>query len=108
MGIAAPIPPCSARLTPGFAAGYGEMFTRHASDREPMGMEIGGPRAEVHAAISWPLTAHLALDLVTTAALTQATRVESHGRATPDPTVVFPAEPRALLRFAIGVRYGAL
>lgn len=108
IGIDVPIALGSARLTPGFAAGYGEMFTRHASDGEPMGMEIGGPRAEVHAAISWPLTAHLAVDLVTTGALTQATRVESHGRGVPDPTVVFPAEPRALLRFAIGVRYGAL
>jgi hypothetical protein len=108
VGIDVPIAIGRARLTPGFAAGYGEMFTRHASDGEPMGMEIGGPRAEVHAAVSWPLTAHLAVDLVTTGALTQATRIESRGPAVPDPALVFPAEPRALLRFAVGVRYGAL
>jgi len=107
-GIDVPIALGRTRLTPGFAAGYGTMFTRHKSDGERMGIEISGPRAEVHVAFSIPLSAHLALDLVTTGALTQATAMETHGTDAPDPTVVFPDEPRALVRFAVGVRYGAL
>lgn len=107
-GIDVPIALGRTRLTPGFAAGYGTMFTRHHSDGEQMGVEISGPRAEVHVAFSIPLSAHLALDLVTTGALTQATAMETHGQDVPDPTVAFPDEPRALVRFAVGVRYGAL
>ncbi len=107
-GIDVPIALGHTRLTPGFAAGFGAMFTRYKSDGEKMGVEISGPRAEVHVAFSLPLSAHLALDLVTTAALTQATAMEAHDTDTPDPTVVFPDEPRALVRFAVGVRYGAL
>jgi hypothetical protein len=107
IGIDVPIAFGRTRLTPGFAAGYGTMFTKHKGDGERMGVEISGPRAEVHAALSLPLTAHLALDLVTTGALTQATRMEAHGDVA-DPATAFPGEPRALLRFAIGVRYGAL
>ena len=107
-GIDVPIALGHTRLTPGFAAGFGAMFTRYKSDGAKMGVEISGPRAEVHVAFSVPLSAHLALDLVTTAALTQATAMETHGADTPDPTVVFPDEPRALVRFAVGVRYGAL
>lgn len=107
-GIDVPIALGRARVTPGFAAGYGTMFTRHRSDGEKMGIELSGPRAEVHVAFSLPLSAHLALDLVTTGALTQATAMETHGADAPDPAVVFPDEPRALVRFAVGVRYGAL
>lgn len=108
VGIDVPIALGRARLTPGFAAGYGTMFTRYRSDSEKMGIEISGPRAEVHVAFSIPLSAHLAIDLVTTGALTQATAMETHGTDVPDPAVVFPDEPRALVRFAAGVRYGAL
>jgi hypothetical protein len=109
-GIDVPIAVGWTRLTLGFAAGYGSMFTRHhdADAGEKMGVEISGPRAEVHAALSLPLTAHIALDLVTTGELTQATWTETHGPGAPDPTVVFPDIPRALFRIAIGVRYGAL
>jgi hypothetical protein len=106
-GIDVPIALGRMRLTPGFAAGFGTMFTRHHGDDEHMGIEISGPRAEMHAALSIPLTEHLALDLVTTGALTQATEMETHGHTVPDPTIAFPAEPRAFVRFAIGVRYGA-
>jgi hypothetical protein len=107
-GIDVPIALGGIRLTPGFAAGYGTMFTHHHSDGEKMGIEISGPRAEVHVALSIPLTAHLALELVTTGALTQPTAKEIHGTDVPDPAVVYPDEPRALVRFAAGVRYGAL
>jgi hypothetical protein len=40
--------------------------------------------------------------------MTQATGMETHGDAPPDATVVFPDEPRAVFRFAVGIRYGAL
>jgi hypothetical protein len=107
-GIDVPITMGSTRLTLGFAAGYGSMFTRHHGDGERIGIEISGPRAEVHAALSLPLTAHIAIDLSATGALTQATGMETHGPDSPDPSITFPDEPRALLRFALGVRYGAL
>jgi hypothetical protein len=108
VGINVPIAIGRTRLTPGFAAGYGGMFTRRRGDGEGMGVEISGPRAEVHAAFSVPLTAHLAVDLIATGALTKATHMEIHGRDLPDPAIAFPDEPRALLRLAFGVRYGAL
>jgi hypothetical protein len=107
-GIDVPIALGRTRLTPGFAAGYGTIFTHRGSEDERMGVEISGPRAEVHAAFSLPLTAHIAVDLMLTGALTQATAMETHGRDIPDPVAVFPDEPRGFVRFAVGVRYGAL
>jgi hypothetical protein len=108
VGVDIPIAIGGARLSPGFAAGYGTMLTHHLGDGDKTGIEISGPRAEVHAALSLPLTAHIALDLMATATLTQATGMETHGDGTPDPAIAFPDEPRALFRFAVGVRYGAL
>ena len=101
IGIDVPIVVGRARLTPGFAAGYGGMFTRLRTDDEKVGIEV-------HAALSVPLTSHIALDLTAAGTLTQATEVENHRPEAPDPGVVFPDEPRALVRFALGVRYGAL
>jgi hypothetical protein len=108
VGIDVPIALGRMRLTPGFAAGYGTMLTHRGSEDDRMGVEISGPRAEVHAAFSLPLTAHIAIDLMLTGALTQATAMETHGRDIPDPVTVFPDEPRGFVRFAVGVRYGAL
>jgi hypothetical protein len=109
-GIDIPIAIGRTRLTPGFAAGYGTMLTHRVGDGdEKTGIEISGPRAEAHVSWSIPLTAHLALDLGTTAELTQATGMETHG--TPSgtaPPIDYPDEPRALFRLAVGVRYGAL
>jgi hypothetical protein len=107
-GIDVPIAIGRTRLTPGFAAGYGTIFTHRGSEEDRMGVEISGPRAEVHAAFSLPVTAHVAIDLMLTAALTQATAMETHGPVIPDPVAIFPNEPRAFVRFAVGVRYGAL
>lgn len=107
-GIDVPIAVGRTRLTPGFAAGYGTIFTHRGSEEDRMGVEISGPRAEVHAAFSLPLTAHIAVDLMLTGALTQATAMETHGHDIPDPVAVFPNEPRGFVRFAVGVRYGAL
>jgi hypothetical protein len=108
-GIDIPIAIGRSRLTPGFAAGYGTMLTHHIGDGEKTGIEISGPRAEAHVGLSIPVTSHLAIDLATTAELTQATGMETHG--TPSGTgaaIVYPDEPRALFRFAVGVRYGVL
>lgn len=107
VGVDIPIAVGGLRLTPGFAAGYGMMLTHHIGDGDKTGIEISGPRAEAHVALSIPLTPHIALDLATTAELTQATGMETHGD-TPDATIAFPDEPRALFRLAVGVRYGAL
>ena len=109
VGIDVPIAAGRTRLTPGFAAGYGMMLTHHIGDGEKTGIEISGPRAEVHVALAIPLTPHIAIDLATSAELTQATGMETHGSApSPDAAILYPDEPRALFRFAIGVRYGAL
>ncbi|HEX3763001.1 MAG TPA: hypothetical protein VHW23_30100 [Kofleriaceae bacterium] len=109
VGIDIPVTVGRIRLTPGFAAGYGTMLTHDIGDDEKTGIEISGPRAEAHLALAIPLTPHIAIDLATTAELTQATGTEIHG-STPagDPTLLYPEAPRALFRFAIGVRYGAL
>jgi len=104
-GVDVPIALGRIRLTPGFAAGYGMMLTHHVGDSEDTGVEISGPRADAHVALAIPLTSHIALDLSTTAELTQATGMETHGGA-PDAAIAFPDEPRALFRIAIGVRYG--
>jgi hypothetical protein len=89
------------------------MLTHHIGDGdEKTGIEISGPRAEVHVALAIPLTPHIAIDLATTAELTQMTGVEAHGSApgpapAPDPAIVYPDAPHGLFRFAIGLRYGA-
>jgi hypothetical protein len=106
-GIDIPIALGRNRLTPGFAAGYGTMLTHHVGDGEKTGIEISGPRAEVHIGFTIPLTPHVAIDLATTAELTQATGMETHGSVATG-AVVFPDEPRALFRIAVGVRYGEL
>ena len=108
LGIDVPIVLGRARLTPGFAAGYGGMFTRLRTDDDKVGVEIHGPRAEAHAVLSIPLTRHIALDVTAAASMTQVTGVETRGAQAPDPAIVFPDEPRALVRLAVGVRYGAL
>jgi hypothetical protein len=109
-GIDIPIAVGRTRVTPGFGAGYGTMLTHRIGDGdEKTGIEISGPRAEAHVSWSIPLTPHLALDLETTAELTQATGRENHGTpSATDPTIVYPDAPRALFRLAVGVRYGAL
>jgi hypothetical protein len=110
VGIDIPIAVGRIRLTPGFAAGYGTMLTHRSGDSDETGVEISGPRAEAHAALAIPLTPHIAIDLATTAELTQAARIEirSMTPGSSDPAILYPDEPRALFRFAIGLRYGAL
>jgi hypothetical protein len=108
VGIDVPIAVGRDRLTLGFAAGYGQMFTRRHDAGEHTGIELGGPRAELHAAFAVPVTDHIALDLTATGSLNQVTRTETDGAGMLDPTIVFPGEPRAFVRLALGLRYGAL
>lgn len=110
VGIDIPVAVGRLRLTPGFAAGYGTMLTHHIGDFDAKsGIEISGPRAEAHLALAIPLTPHIAIDLATMAELTQVTGTETHGSPVfNDPAILYPGAPRALLRFAIGIHYGAL
>jgi len=108
-GIDIPITVGGLRLRPGFSAGYGSMLTHHLGDDREAGIEMSGLRAEAHLGLSIPLSAHLAIDLVTAAELTQATAIETRGMpAAADSMVACPDEPRALFRLAVGIRYGAL
>lgn len=87
-------------FSPGFAAGLGQMHTR-GGDRD-MRAETGGPRADVHATLSIPVGG-MAIDLFGAADLTQETRVEWGPTMAP-----LPDEPRLLVRFGAGLRYGGL
>lgn len=107
VGLDVPIAVGRDRLTLGFAAGYGQMFTRRDGAGEHTGVELGGPRAELHAAFAVPVTAHIALDLTASGSLNQVTRTENH-LGMLDPAIMFPGEPRAFVRLALGLRYGAL
>ncbi len=102
VGLDIPIAVHGMTLSPGFAAGIGSMHTHMPG--MPMGTETGGLRAEIHTTLSIPLTSRIAIDLSLTADMTQATHIEIEVT----PSVPFPDEPRALVRFGAGVRYGGL
>ena len=68
-----------------------------------MGTETNGLRANVHATLTIPLGRRFAIDVIVAGDMTQATHIEMHGASD---ALAFPAEPRALLRFGAGVRYG--
>jgi hypothetical protein len=88
-------------IVPGFGGGLGEIGTHVARiSGEKMFNRTGGLRAEVHAALSLPITRKLALDVAISADITQATSVETNT------TMPFPAEPLWLVRLGLGVRYG--
>ncbi|MDQ3336415.1 MAG: hypothetical protein M4D80_14705 [Myxococcota bacterium] len=84
-------------LSPGFAAGMGNTWTR--SDDGTTAGETGGLRADVHATLTVPLTNRWSLDLSFALDLTQETRIES------DTMSSIPDEPLALLRFGVGMRW---
>ena len=98
LGIDVPFALRRGTLAFGFAAGLGAMHTRD----EATGAEgrTGGLRADVHATFSIPIKRRVALDLGATIDFTQETHVDSAMR--------LPADPTALLRFGLGLRYGGL
>ena len=91
-----------ALVAPGFGGGIGEMRTHVDTQSWRMHSETGGLRADVHATVSYPLAAALALDVSLALDLTQATHVEN---TSPTP---LPDEPLWLVRFGVGLRYGRL
>ena len=100
-----PIAIGSVTLSPGFAMGIGSTRTKERMrpevGRRPR-QESGGFQADVHATLSIPLYGRFALDVALAGDLTGETHIEST-REMP-----FPDEPRALLRFGVGLRYGGL
>ncbi|MEO8706207.1 MAG: hypothetical protein ABI867_39620 [Kofleriaceae bacterium] len=100
VGIDIPFELGRATITPGFAAGLGQMRTRDAIQR--MRTETGGLRADVHVTLTIPFANRFALDIFSAADLTQETHVEG------SVTNLLPEEPRALLRLGVGLRYGGL
>ncbi len=101
VGIDIPLAIGPLTISPGFAAGLGQMHTRGATHE--MRAETGGVRADVHVALSIPIWRRLAVDVFTAADLTQETRVEWDDTMEP-----LPDEPRLLVRFGVGLRYGGL
>jgi hypothetical protein len=101
VGIDIPFAVHGMTLSPGFAAGLGQMHTR--GELPGMRSETGGVRADVHATLAIPFRHQLALELFTAADLTQETRIESGSMMG-----ALPAEPRALVRVGVGLRYGGL
>jgi hypothetical protein len=89
-------------VSPGFGGGVGTVFTRLHDMEGKMGAEVGGLRADAHVTAAYPLTKKLALEVDVSAALTQATHIESFS---PMP---LPDVPTALFRFGAGLRYGGL
>lgn len=91
-------------LSPGFAAGIGQLHTRGAT-RE-VREDTGRACADVHVALSIPLVKRLALDVFAAADLMQATRLEEDSTMTSG--IELPDEPRFLVRAGLGLRYGGL
>jgi hypothetical protein len=111
VGLDVPLLLGRVRLAPGFAAGGGTLFTRDHTESAHFGTETNGLRANVHLTLTVPIAHRFALDVFAAGDLTQATRIEDHGDVhlqTGETPVMFPAEPRALVRVGIGIRYGGL
>lgn len=90
-------------FAPGFGGGIGSMKTHVGG----VGGVTGGLRAEVHAALSVPLAAKLALDLSAAIELTQATHEETWMHEGEAPITV-PDEPLWMVRLGVGLRWGQL
>ena len=99
VGVDIPFAVGGVSVAPGFAAGLGQMHTRGATRQ--MRAETGGPCADAHLTLSFPLWGHFALDAFAAADLTQETHIESE-------MIALPPEPRLLLRIGAGLRYEGL
>lgn len=89
-----------ATLSPGIGAGVGSIHTHQAGTGQSA--ETGGPHADLHLSLSYPLRHRLALELAASLDVTQTTHVETSS------SIVLPDEPRLFARFGAGVRFGAL
>ncbi len=114
-GIDIPLAIGPLTFSPGFAAGLGQIRTdvidvRTLVDGEPAARmsETGGLRADVHATLSIPVWRRLALDVFTAGVLTQETHIESDVMFSGGAMLSMPDEPRLLVRFGVGLRYGDL
>ncbi len=117
VGIDVPVAIGPLRLTPGVAVGLGASGASYTSTESVSSGDLSsfshntvvavGPRAEIRAALWVPITAHVSVDVTVGAVLNQVAE-NAHGYA-PDyaDEMLLPVEPTALLRFAIGLHYGA-
>jgi hypothetical protein len=87
-------------LSPGVGAGVGSTHTHQDGSRSSE--ETGGPHADAHVGLSYPLGARTAIEATFALDVTQTTHVETSS------PVPLPDEPRLFARFAAGVRFGAL
>lgn len=92
-------------LSPGIALGIGQLHTRGES--RGMRADTGRACADLHVALSIPLTRRLALDVFAAADLMQETRVAPEELMDQAPEGL-PDEPRFLVRAGVGLRFGGL
>jgi hypothetical protein len=92
-------------LSPGFALGIGQLHTR--GETHDMRADTGRACADVHVALSIPVSTRLAIDVFSAADLMQETRAEAD-MSMQVPVVMLPDEPRFLVRVGVGLRYGGL
>jgi hypothetical protein len=92
-------------LSPGIAAGIGQLHTR--GETRDMRADTGRACADLHVTLSIPISKRLSLDVFGAADLMQETRAEDQHLMT-DSMVEFPDEPRFLVRVGAGLRFGGL
>jgi len=100
LGVDLPFRAGRATLSPGIGAGVGSIHTHQ--DGTGQSAETGGPHADLHLSLSYPLWHRLALELAASIDVTQTTHVETSS------AILLPDEPRLFARFGAGVRFGAL
>jgi len=100
LGADLPLRLGSLTLAPGFGIGLGSMHSHvEGAGRSE---ETGGPHADLHVALSYPLGRRTALEAALSLDVTQTTHVETSS------PVALPDEPRAFGRLGVGLRFGAL
>ena len=92
-------------LSPGIAAGIGQLHTR-TQDRA-MSIDAGRACADFHVTLSIPIYKRLSIDVFGAADLMQVTEIEEVHLMSGE-AIDLPDEPRFLLRAGVGLRYGGL
>jgi hypothetical protein len=87
-------------LSPGVGAGLGSMHSHEEGSARSA--ETGGPHADLHVTLSYPLGPRTAIEGALSLDVTQTTHVETSS------PVALPDEPRAFGRLGVGLRFGAL